>query len=644
MTSKNLFFKYMKENTKQRLWSIALMSVMCFFLFPVMTALEVGISFGNNMIDRFSTANDMTIAKQQLTENMLNWYSIENSGLVFIFILAAVVLAASGFSYIHSKKKTDFYHSIPISRGMLYTVTCLNGILYFAVPYLVFLVIAGIILRIKAAPFAWEILMVSYGEHLCFFILVYMTAVIAMLITGNTIVGLLGTGVLFFWGPAAGAVITAYFSEFFTTFYDDGNFLIKWYERSSPVFWYITAIISKHPSRMAVEALIAAFVLFGLGMFIYRKRSSESAGRAMAFPVTEPIIRFLLVIPITLLIGIMFRSTMYDDAWTVFGLICGLLISSCLIEIIYNFDFKSLFKHKKQLLFSAVAVAAVFLGFRFNITGYDSYIPDADDIEYAGIYCDSLDGDALWMYHSVTEISENGNSVRFYWSSTANLADKIHISDEEGIHTLREIAQYAVDGCVGNQYWTDDEWNEEINYDTILLSWHLKNGKTVYRNYTSVDVNTIQPQLDLIYDNESYKLGMYPVLSLKSDDVAEIYYKRPDDVSDDKSQIQNNDYENTDINTDVYDEYGEPKPKHLDLSDEKAKAEFLQTYQKELMALTEKERRDQTPVARIKFQTVEMKEMIDTIRKNGGNYSDFDQYDYYPVYPSFVKTLETLND
>ena len=53
----------------------------------------------------------------------------------------------------------------------------------------------------------------------------------------------------------------------------------------SPVFWYGTATGSDHPTRMAVIALAVAALLFGLGMFLYRKRPSEAAGRAMAFKV-----------------------------------------------------------------------------------------------------------------------------------------------------------------------------------------------------------------------------------------------------------------------------------------------------------------------------------------------------------------------
>ena len=64
---------------------------------------------------------------------------------------------------------------------------------------------------------------------------------------------------------------------------------------------------------MAVIALAVAALLFGLGMFLYRKRPSEAAGRAMAFKVSEPVIRFLLVVPITLFSGMIFRSILNDE-------------------------------------------------------------------------------------------------------------------------------------------------------------------------------------------------------------------------------------------------------------------------------------------------------------------------------------------
>ena len=92
MTSKGLFFKYMRENTKQRLWSVALTALLCFFLFPVLTALETSIMLRPDNLSRdLSVEAALAEAKLKLTNEMLNMYSIQNAMLVFILIVAAVV-------------------------------------------------------------------------------------------------------------------------------------------------------------------------------------------------------------------------------------------------------------------------------------------------------------------------------------------------------------------------------------------------------------------------------------------------------------------------------------------------------------------------------------------------------------------------
>ena len=400
MTSRSLFFKYMKENTKQRIWNLALVLLLCFFAFPVTTALWSSTAFRPENLNSSLPADlARTQAQRDFTRDMLRMYSMKGGALAFMLTIAAVVLAASGFAYLHSKKKTDFYHSLPIRREMLYAVTCLNGFLYMAVAYLGFLTIAAVMIRVKGVPFDWGSLYLASVEHLCFFALVYMTAILSMLLTGNLVVGLLGTGVLFSWGPVICMTISAYFSEYFTTFSGDDSFLLALSERTSPVAWYVKACMSSQPGRMALWAMLAAAVLFLLGMLLYRRRPSEAAGHAMAFPITEPIIRFLIAVPSSLLLGAMFHSMMYEDGWTVFGLVCGLLLVSCIIEIIYHFDFKSLFAHKRQLLVSAVFVGVVFAIFRFDLFGYDRYLPATEKLASGGIYCDLLDPDATSQYH-----------------------------------------------------------------------------------------------------------------------------------------------------------------------------------------------------------------------------------------------------
>lgn len=619
MTSRSLFFKYMKENTKQRIWNLALVLLLCFFAFPVTTALWSSTAFRPENLNS-SLPADLALAQAQrdFTRDMLRMYSMKGGALAFMLTIAAVVLAASGFAYLHSKKKTDFYHSLPIRREMLYAVTCLNGFLYMAVAYLGFLTIAAVMIRVKGVPFDWGSLYLASVEHLCFFALVYMTAILSMLLTGNLVVGLLGTGVLFSWGPVICMTISAYFSEYFTTFYGDDSFLLALSERTSPVAWYVKACMSSQPGRMALWAMLAAAVLFLLGMLLYRRRPSEAAGHAMAFPITEPIIRFLIAVPSSLLLGAMFHSMMYEDGWTVFGLVCGLLLVSCIIEIIYHFDFKSLFAHKRQLLVSAVFVGVVFAIFRFDLFGYDRYLPATEKLASGGIYCDLLDPDATSQYHSTVEYTEGWYGVTFDAMPSSTLADEMQISDDQGLELLHTIAAQGVHDAAqardrflrgGGRSYDLEEGDEAFH--NVTIAWHLRNGRTVYRSYR-VNVSGVKTALEAVYDLDAYKTAMYPVLSLTADDVAGINYKEEDECS------------------------------HVKLAGADVKAALLAAYQEELKALTSETRAHEMPIAEIQFKTNEQQALIQKLRDEGGNYTLFNHYYYYPIYPSFTKTIALL--
>ena len=609
-TKKARFLPFFGLTLKQNWTSGFLIAIIYFFTLVVPTM--------------FTVSNKSEWFQPEERQKMLLVYSRDLMvGLRYFIVpvtaILAVVMTCVMLRYLKKKVAVDFYHSLPIRREMLYAVTCLNGFLYMAVAYIGFLTIAAVMIRVKGVPFDWGSLYLASVEHLCFFALVYMTAILSMLLTGNLVVGLLGTGVLFSWGPVICMTISAYFSEYFTTFSGDDSFLLALIERtSSPVAWYVKACMSPQPGRMALWAMLAAAVLFLLGMLLYRRRPSEAAGHAMAFPITEPIIRFLIAVPSSLLLGAMFHSMMYEDGWTVFGLVCGLLLVSCIIEIIYHFDFKSLFAHKRQLLVSAVFVGVVFAIFRFDLFGYDRYLPATEKLASGGIYCDLLDPDATSQYHSTVEYTEGWYGVTFDAMPSSTLADEMQISDDQGLELLHTIAAQGVHDAAedrdrflrghGRSY--DVEEGDEA-FHNVTIAWHLRNGRTVYRSYR-VNVSGVRAALEAVYDLDAYKTAMYPVLSLTADDGAGINYKEEDECS------------------------------HVKLSGADVKAALLAAYQEELKALASETRAHEMPIAEIQFKTNENQALIQKLRDEGGNYTLFNHYYYYPIYPSFTKTIALL--
>lgn len=629
MTSKNLFFNLMKENAKRRLWTVALQFLVFFFLFPVSTAMMISSYLSPDRLDVSLgvTEQMMLKVKAELLERYLNWVSVDNSLVILILIASAVLCGASGFAYLHSRKKTDFYHSIPVKRETLFFTVYLNGILFTAVPYLIGVVISTILVQVKAAPaLPWGSVISAYVMHMAFYLMIYSTVILAFMLTGNLIVGLLGTSVFFFWGPSVLFLKGGYFSSYFATYY--GTLSETQLFRSSPVFWYFSAMAKDTGLGAGKKALCALAVAVGLtilSLVLYKLRPSEAAGRAMAFSKSRFPIKFLVVVPSALLCSLIFYEIKRSDSWSIFGLLCGLLISYAVIEIIYNFDFRKLFAHRIQLASCAVCAAAVLAFFRFDLMGFDSYIPSEAKIESAGVVSYILDDNAAYNFLSEVELGSERSEDRHYirWSapSSGEITMAMELTDISEVLELsrrgvEDTARVKADRLKGYYYsnfngYSQVEGEENDVMGTVLVQYHLKNGKNPIRSYY-LNLTAVREALDTIYDSAEYKNTLYPILNRRAEEIAGINYQEQRSYN------------------------------HVNLPDATMKEKLLTAYQQELSALTAEVRRQESPVAAIQFKTNEIQEMIDIIRSEKGDYSQFNQRDYYPIYPSFTKTIGLL--
>ena len=208
MTSKNLFFKLMKEDLKRRVWAVALLSLGFFFFYPVVAAFTAG-----NIKDYMDYAKGLA----EYEKNLVRWLSFNSGMTVFLMMAAALICGLSSFSFLNSKSKVDFYHGIPVRREMLFVANFSNGILMLAVPYGICQLLAVLVGVSNGASFGriFQVALAAYGLHITYFILMYSTVVVAAMLTGHLVVGFLGTMVLAFYMPMATGLLVAYLSSFF---------------------------------------------------------------------------------------------------------------------------------------------------------------------------------------------------------------------------------------------------------------------------------------------------------------------------------------------------------------------------------------------------------------------------------------------
>ncbi|MDD3252252.1 MAG: hypothetical protein PHV18_06820 [Lachnospiraceae bacterium] len=196
MTSRNLYFKLMREDLKSRLWAVTLISLGFFFTFPVAAAFQAG---------EIENASNQATALLDYTNLMARALSFDNALTAFLMMMLAMICGMSSFAYLNSRSKVDFYHSIPIRRELLYAVNFIDGILIAAVPYAisVFLAVAVGIANHADGTRLWPMVLVACGLHLVYFILMYTVVIIAAMMTGNLGVGILGSMVFAFYIPLA---------------------------------------------------------------------------------------------------------------------------------------------------------------------------------------------------------------------------------------------------------------------------------------------------------------------------------------------------------------------------------------------------------------------------------------------------------
>ena len=624
MTSKTLFFNLLRENLKRRLSTVALSLTAFFFTYPVAALLLISEGLSEENAAAFPGTQDPEYVAFMLRKSIhAEWLSLyspssRNYLLFFLMLLLAVLLSLSGFRYLETRKQTDFLHSLPVSRTSLFLAVNLNSFLIAAVPCLLMGLCSGLIMQYGTGyTDCVPAVLLQCCLMLIFFLLFSMTAVLAVMLTGNLAVCLAAVAVFLFWGPLSLGLLEEMKSVFFRTDWGPDPVQDLLMQFSSP--WCFCLDIALKPVfQRGLAALIAAALLFFLNLFLYRKRPSEAAEKAMAFPVTEAPVKCILSVTAGIAGAVMFYEIRHSTGWSFFGLISGTVLTHCIMEIIYRFDFKKLFSRKRQLAFCLIAAAALFSAYRFDLTGFDRYIPKEDQVESAALFSDALESDLYLMDSTVRLTGEEGLqfAAQERTRTEADVLNDMRLPDPAPVF---RIAEQAVSGTAARKKpsSTQQGYTHESN---VLVAWHLKNGRTVYRSYY-LDLQAVREDLDLIHNDPAFKTAVYPVLSLPPEQLSGVNYQ---DVSG-PDHVPGTSAEGLDAS---------PEGRML-----------LQAYKTELSQLTADTRRNESPVACLQFKDRDFQNAADTLRREDRQHfslSTFNNVGWYPVYPSFTETLSLL--
>jgi len=502
MTSKNLFFKRLKQDLEQRIWLPVVFFIIGFLMMEV--PLFSAIERWQNKINPV----------ERMREFVISSFFSPISATTVLTIGMAVIAGMSGFLYMHSAKKLDVYHSIPVRRESLFVQQYIYGVFYYLIPILSHVLICLVVCTTQGI-LNGQVLGQAIGfllVQLLIYLAHYSVVVTVVCLTGNLVISILGSGILLTYSLILSLLKGGLMDEFFTTYYlpndwDDiwnfspvhlcMNLASVWGE--SEVNNYVYSGYWKYYIFLLLMA--AAYTAFAL--FLYKKRPTEAANSSIAFPLAEPVIKTMVVLPVSLLAGFFFRaiSYSYGFGWFIFGCIFGFVLCCPLMEIIFRKDVKAVFKHPLQLVINGVLVAVVLVIFRWDVFGYDSYVPAESKVEsYA--------------------ISFNGHSGIYpaYGHPLQYCMDHMEVRDNESARKLIEYGAANTRDIYEQEY--DALWEGEWYCSSMVVRYTLTNGKEIYRNYLfNLKDEQVQEWLAGTYEDIQFKQGVYPVLNEENDTV-----------------------------------------------------------------------------------------------------------------------------
>ena len=490
MTSKSFSSKGLLGNSMRRnLWALVLSGV-GFFLSLLLPAL---MTMQNALEQRVLDLKEIPQAHVEINwqNAMNNAASMLSGGNLFVkivFIVLAVVCGVAMFAYLHSRQKVDFYHSLPISRTRLFANNFLTGVVCTFSTYLAMLAITVACAYAMGCGEAvrWDEIGGAILCNLIVFLLIYALTVLTTVICGNTIITLLLLAWVFFSPMLVRVLQFCLFYKFYDTFTANAGQLVGAI-RLTPVVQYFvlhgTHYIGEHvigvlqPGESAlgllVGYLVAAAVVTALALFLFRIRKSERAGTALAFTPTKLPIKVYMCLVMGVAFGWVF-GMIAGNFWFWPGLVVGTVLFHWIVEIIYAFDFRAIFARPLHLLAILVVLVAGMLAMQFDVTGYDTWLPDRDDL-------------------TAVDISGSGEPAL---TDPSNI-DAVHRLMEIGVQTMQE---------------EDTDGDGSLSYTFVTVNCQM-GSRTAARQYILPETEEVNALLDQIEQSEEYKRAKWPLFN-----------------------------------------------------------------------------------------------------------------------------------
>lgn len=393
---------------------------------------------------------------------------------LFMAVVFGALAAMAVCSHLYNAKSANLFGSLPIRREGMFLTHYLAGLVFLLVPNVAMFLLTLVIEGAGGAVFASELLFwlwVTCGECLFF----YSMAVFCGMFTGH----ILALPAFYCIFNALAYVLYSLLRTVFDSFYYGfGGFengvsgFVLWLTpvwklaRGLGVYSYgygdslIMAERFEGEGIVAVYAIVAVVLAVG-SFFLYRARRLESAGDVVSVKCMRPVFKYSVAVCSGLFFGMITAQIVnMHEPGLMISMVVWAVIGYFVAQMLLDKTFRVFHKWKGAAAVTA-AFVLMFLVVGFDLTGYETRVPTADQVESVQIYglCVNRLGDDGDFLDAVT-------------------------SDPELIEGAILLHQVAVDQ-------RDADQPSGMEGAQLNLTYHLKNGSTLTRCYT-IWVDTAQ--------------------------------------------------------------------------------------------------------------------------------------------------------
>ena len=394
---------------------------------------------------------------------------IASQMIYFLTIIFAIIYTVKVYSYLHNKRKADLYGSLPISRIMLFVSKSASAYLFTLIPAMFFLGIIFIVSMCFGQPIVNEAINIYVKLLMGTLASISAYGLISVCCgtTLNSVIMFIAVCIayplsaMFIKGVANGFFYGSYTGVFKNHFIMNALNPLAAYDGINIIYW-----------------LIFSAVCIAASAFLVKRRKAERAQASFAYYLPCHIVKVLVSFLVGMFLGVLFGSlNVLGNGYFgfVFGFILGSVPAFVIAHLIFYKGFSKLIRTSIPLGGLVVVVVAVMALCNYDVFGYNTFVPKADDVKSAGL----IDSSNLYR-----ESDSNLNKI------VRNSAEDF--TDKERINSI--ISSHS--SIIADKDFSSDKKFQSVWYDMLVdnikiglnemrysFAYKMNNGSVITRTY-----------------------------------------------------------------------------------------------------------------------------------------------------------------